>query len=202
VDLKPLAEAPQRNLKNLLKSVLSRADTSSCGGVRSARLPGGLQPSGWPGGGRAYWEQLLEIAGQVTKLHSGVSAGVHTYVSTSAGTSGLSYNYWVTKDGGRVGLWIDRGRDNDGLDESIFQQLLAERIAIEQDFGGSLEWPPMDKARACKIVVDVPGAPGWRDDLDESLDGLREMADTMVRFERALAPRIATLDLALKVSER
>jgi len=144
----------------------------------------------------AYWERLLEVANQVSKLHSGISAGNHPYVSTGAGTTGLSYQYWVTKDDGRIVLWIDRGKDHGELNWSIFDQLRDDRDGIEADFGGELEWLRMDDARSCKIVANVDGAPGWNDNLDERSEGLMELAQTMVRFERALAPRIAQLDLS------
>ena len=143
-----------------------------------------------------YWERLLEVANQVSKLHSGISAGSHPYISTGAGTTGLSYQYWVTKDDARIVLWIDRGKEHGELNLSIFDQLYAERAAIEADFGGELEWLRMDDARSCKIVANVEGAPGWNDDLDEHSEGLVNLAQTMSRFERALAPRILRLDLS------
>ena len=92
-------------------------------------------------------------------------------------------------------LWIDRGREHGELNLSIFDQLHDQREAIEADFGGSLNWERMNDARSCKIVADVPSAPGWRDDLDDREDGLLALAQTMARFEKALSPRIAALDL-------
>jgi hypothetical protein len=102
----------------------------------------------------------------------------------------------VTKVDARIVLWIDRGKDHGELNLSIFDQLYADRKGVEADFGGELEWLRMDDARSCKIVANVSGAPGWNDDLDERADGLMELAQTMVSFERSLAPRIAQLDLA------
>ena len=145
---------------------------------------------------RADWTRLLGVANEISKLHSGVSAGVHPYLATGAGVSGLTYQYSVNKDDARVLMWIDRGREHDELNLSIFDQLHGQREDIEADFGGPLNWERMEDARSCKIVAEVPTAPGWRDDLDEHADGLLDLAKTMVRFEKALAPRIARLDLS------
>jgi hypothetical protein len=150
---------------------------------------------------RAYWGRLLQVASEVSKLHSGISAGAHPYISTGAGTSGLSYQYWVTKDDARVVLWIDRGPEHGDLNFSIFDQLQSQREAIEADFGGPLHWQRMEEARSCKIVAEVPSAPGWRDDLDDRINDLLTLAQTMARFERALAPRIASLNLTLTSAE-
>jgi hypothetical protein len=146
---------------------------------------------------QVFWGRLLITANEITKLHTGVSANMHPYLATGAGTTGLSYQYSVTQHDCRVILWIDRGQGNAMLNEHIFDQLLADREAIEKDLGGQLVWERMDTARSCKAVAEVSGSPGWRADLDERENDFRSLADTMNRFEKALAPRIASLDLSM-----
>jgi hypothetical protein len=152
-------------------------------------------------GRRAYWERLLTIANEVSKLHSGISPGAHPYISTGAGTRGLSYQYWVTRTDARVVLWIDRGKENEAVNLSIFDQLFAKREEVEMTFGGPLDWERMEEARSCKVVGEVPGAPGWQDDLDEREPGLRALAEAMQRFERAFAPHIARLDTSPRTAD-
>lgn len=71
---------------------------------------------------------------------------------------------------------------------------MAHRQEIESDFGGTLIWNRMEEARSCKVVAEVPGAPGWQDDLDECESGLRALAEAMKRFGRAFAPHITAID--------
>ena len=44
---------------------------------------------------REFWTRLLDLAKERTKLHSAISPGQYSWVGTSAGVKGISYNYVV-----------------------------------------------------------------------------------------------------------
>jgi hypothetical protein len=140
-----------------------------------------------------YWAHLLRLAKPQTTLFSTVGPTRYPYISTGAGVSGLSYQYWVRQDDARVVLWIDRGKEQDQANKAIFDHLVAQRADIESDYGSSLIWEAMPDARACKVVGEVPGAPGWRTPPEQREAGMLALVDAMTRMHRALAPRIAML---------
>lgn len=130
-----------------------------------------------------FWTALLEKARPRTRLHSGVSPGHDTWVGTGAGKSGLMFSYVMTQRGSGVELYIDRGRGLDDENTRIFETLLASRDQIERDFGGPLDWQPLEGKRACRIKRSLEG--GYRD--EERWPEIHEaMIDAMIRLERAL----------------
>lgn len=137
-----------------------------------------------------FWTALLEKARPLTRLHSGVSPGHDTWVGTGAGKSGLTFSYVMTQHGSGVELYIDRGRGLDAENTRIFETLLACREEIESEYGGSLEWQPLEGKRACRIKQSLDG--GYRD--EERWPEIHEsMIDAMIRLERALRPHLDQL---------
>jgi hypothetical protein len=53
---------------------------------------------------------------------------------------GLNYNYTVSQHDAGVELYIDRGKEGGTENERIFDELLASKDAIEEVFGGHLDW--------------------------------------------------------------
>ncbi len=128
-----------------------------------------------------FWEQLLEKAKSKTKLHAKVSAGIGNWVSTSAGKSGLEFNYVVLMDDARVELYIDR-RDAQ-WNKMVFNTFLQHKVEIEELFGHPLDWQLLPEKRASRICF-VIARYGLKD--QEHWDELQgELVDAMIRLERA-----------------
>lgn len=142
-----------------------------------------------------YWTQLLDLARPRTRLHSTVSPTKHPYVATGSGVRGLTYQYWVRQDDARAVLWIDRGKDGAGANRQIFDQLAAHKEALEVALG-PIVWDEMTDSRACKLIVEVPTAPGWRTPFDQREAGMIDLIEAMSRLERALAPLIKQLNVS------
>lgn len=139
-----------------------------------------------------FWETLLSVSKDKTKLFSGISPGMHPYISTGGGMAGLAYQYWVRQHDVFVVLWIDRGKENAAQNEALFEQLLAHKEEIESAFGGPLTWDRLDGSRACKVVgPSIEG--GWKDEPDRWPDAASQIVDVMIRFNAALAPRVGAL---------
>ena len=142
---------------------------------------------------RRFWTELLERAKEKTKLHGGISPSQYNWIGTSAGQRGLGLNYVVRKHEADVELYIDRGKDAEGENKAIFDALAASKKAIEDDFGESLDWQPLEGKRASRIKKEI-GLGGYR-------DGTRwpeihkAMIDAMMRLDRALRPHIRKLQI-------
>lgn len=140
---------------------------------------------------RQFWEFLLGKAKSKTRLHSGISSGTANWIGTGAGTSGLGYNYVIGEHESRVELYVDKGKGSENLSKTIFEELLSAKDKIENVFGESLSWEPLENKRACRIAIYFENG-GYRD-ADKWEDVAEVMIDAMVRLEKALSPFISKL---------
>jgi hypothetical protein len=140
---------------------------------------------------KQFWTGLLERARAKTRLHANISPGQHSYIGTGAGKYGLSYNYVIRRNDGDVELYIDRGKDGEGENKAIFDELAQSKAAIEAAFGDSLDWQRLDGKRACRIKKNI-ALGGYRD--ESKWPEIQEaMIDAMIRLGKALKPHIAKL---------
>lgn len=140
---------------------------------------------------KQFWAGLLERARDKTKLHANISPGQHSWIGTGAGKYGLTYNYVIRQHDGDVELYIDRGKDRDTENKSIFDSLAESKDAIEAAFGGSLDWQRLDGKRACRIKNNI-GLGGYRDE-SQWPEIQVAMVDAMIRLEKALRSHVAKL---------
>lgn len=141
-----------------------------------------------------FWSQLLDYAKTKTKLHASISPTHHNWIGTGAGISGLAYNYAITQHEAYIELYIDRGKDSEEQNLSIFKQLLAAKEEIEQIFGDQLEWQELENRRVCRIRKTLTIG-GYRDKESKWREIHEAMVDTMIRLERALSPHIKKLKI-------
>ena len=134
---------------------------------------------------------MLEKAKESIQLHANISPGQYTWIGTSAGRRGLGFHYAVRQHEASVELYIDRGKDTDEENKTIFDTLFASKDNIEAIFGGPLEWQRLESKRACRIRKEFEMG-GYRDEArwPEIQD---TMIDAMIRLEKALKPHIAKL---------
>jgi Domain of unknown function (DUF4268) len=138
-----------------------------------------------------FWTGLLDYAKTKTRLHTGISPSKYGWIGTGAGRSGLAYNYVVWEHEAAAELYIDRGKDADVENKTLFDALVAKKGEIESAFGGELEWEQLDNKRACRIRKSVEVG-GFRDS-DKSAATFAAMVDAMIRLERALKPHVQKL---------
>jgi hypothetical protein len=140
-----------------------------------------------------FWTTLLDEAKKKTNLHSSISPGHYSWVGAGAGKRGLGLNYVIRKHEGNVELYIDRGKDSDEENKSIFDKLFSSQQQIDAAFGEPLEWQRLDSKRACRIRRKI-GIGGY---LDETKwpEIITAMVDAMMRLEKALRPHISKLQI-------
>ena len=132
---------------------------------------------------RAFWTQLLDHAKSRSNLHANISPSKYHWAGTRR--EGMWWNYWVTQHETRVTLYID-GPDA-AANKAVFDALSAQRLAVEQAFGGTLEWQRNEGKRASWIGIRLPG--GW---VDESTwpQVTEQAVDAMGRLYAALGPLV------------
>jgi hypothetical protein len=136
-----------------------------------------------------FWTKFLDYAKTKTKLHANISPSRHNWIGTGAGIRGLGYNYAITQHEAYVELYIDRGKESEEENLSIFRQLQESKEEIEKVFGGSLEWQELEDRRACRIRITM-SVGGYRDNEEKWPTVYEAMVDSMIRLEKALAPHI------------
>ncbi len=144
---------------------------------------------------KRWWTQLVERSAKVSKLHAHITPGEHSWMGTSSGIRGLNLDYVVTQDESSAELYIDRGKDAEEENKAIFDQLHANKEAIEKTFGGPLSWERLEGKRACRIRFTQTGG-GYRsreEKWPELQDGI---IAAMARLEQALRPFLKQLRLS------
>lgn len=140
---------------------------------------------------REFWRGLLDVANEKTDLHAGSSPRPGPNVDAASAVPGVRYIYWITKNTGRVELWIDRGQDSGEENRIIFSFLKNRKDEIEQSFGARLEWDEKSGARSCSVRYRFSDA-GYAD--EEEWPQLQEkMAGAMQQLETALEPHLDEL---------
>ncbi|MFQ6061600.1 MAG: DUF4268 domain-containing protein [Methanosarcinales archaeon] len=140
-----------------------------------------------------FWKDLLDHAKEKTKLHAQISPSQYSWIGTGAGKSGLGFNYSITKHDVKVELYIDRGKESEEENKTIFDELFTHKDEIEKEFGEPLIWERLDTKRACRISkkMDIGG---YRD--EDKWPVIQDaMIDAMIRLEKALKPFITKLKI-------
>jgi Domain of unknown function (DUF4268) len=129
---------------------------------------------------RRWWRRLIAQSATISKLHAHITPSARSTIGVTAGVRGLLLNYVATRQECGVELYIDRGKDSDGENKRIFEQLYLFRSDIEKAFGAPLSWERSDDRRACRIRYKRIGGYGspeeaWakiQDDVIESMNRL------------------------------
>jgi hypothetical protein len=145
---------------------------------------------------KRWWTQLIERSAKYTKLHAHLTPGEYTWIGTSSGVRGLNLNYVVTQDECAAELYIDRGKDSQGENEAIFDQLHAHREEVERTFAGPLDWQRLEGKRACRIrYTNSQG--GYRSP-EEAWPTLHDdVTRAMDRLDKALRPLLRQLAIGV-----
>ena len=143
----------------------------------------GVPASGKDAQRRRFWEKLVGRARGRTDLHSNQSSQ-QNYLATSAGRTGLYWQYIISDSSGLAELYIDFGNGRGEDNKDLFEGLGRERESIEREFGEKLVWDPMGRDRACRIrtVCEIGGLK----DVDKWPDIQDDMIDRMIQLVRAL----------------
>ncbi len=196
--LKPDSRTLLRYLRRRLPDLSPTDLRESLGRARiTVEFGGGPPPPPPPPDGdryvlrRRFWTELLQRAAKTTDLHRGITPGKENWLGTGAGRGGLSLCYVVREHDAQVELYIDRGKGSEAWNTNVFNEIRRSRESVEEAFGEALEWQPLEGKRACRIR-SVIGIGGYRDE-SKWPEVHEAMIDAMVRFEKALRPRIAEL---------
>lgn len=143
---------------------------------------------------RRWWTGFIDRSAKVNKLHAHITPSTVQWIGAASGVRGLNLNFVVTQDSCSAELYIDRGKEADEENKSIFDQLLAHRADIEKAFGGPLSWERLEGRRACRIRF-TNAAGGYRSP-EADWPAIQDVAiRAMDRLEKAIRPYLKHLQL-------
>jgi hypothetical protein len=146
---------------------------------------------------REFWTEIIRAISGKTSLYQNISPSSQGWISAASGVRGVGLNLVASRTYGRAEVYIDRG---DGEENTfIFDQLGAQKDAIEGAFGGHLTWEPLEGKRACRIKSEMAGNIFDRDQWPAMIDF---MTGAMMRIENAFKEPLAAINRQLRTRER
>jgi len=138
-----------------------------------------------------FWEGLVAICRTRNTRHADRKPGTYHWLGGSSGIRGFGWNYVISQENGMTELYIDRGNGEEN--KRIFDQLHANRDAIEAEFGAALSWERLDNRRACRIKHIIERG-GYRSPASEWPAIQSAMVDSMTKLEAVLRPALGELN--------
>lgn len=135
---------------------------------------------------RAFFQNLIDRLRDEHGVTRASKGQPQNWYSFASGVRGVVYSAsFVKGDRVQAEAYLDNG--DAAWNRRLFDALLAERSAIEADFGEPLDWQPMEGRQACRIAVFRPGT------INDSPPVLEEITDwaiaRLLRFRQVIGPR-------------
>ena len=103
-----------------------------------------------------FWTMALKaIKDSPCRIFDNVTPSPRGTAGTGSGIAGVWYEMQFRFEEIRVRLYIDK-RESSAVNKQIFDELYAQRSAIDAQFGTPLVWNRMDESKASAIVCSQP----------------------------------------------
>lgn len=137
---------------------------------------------------KKYWKQLLPLIKDTT-LFNNVNPSKDHWLSTGAGTAGVSYTFVVTKSYVRIELSILNSSKE--TNKMYFKKLHKNKEAIEQTFGSSLIWEELSENKMSRIKIEEKGLNLFNESDWKKMNNF--LITNLQKFEKAFQPFIKNL---------
>lgn len=143
-----------------------------------------------------FWKHVLEpVSSRLSKFNlferHAPRRGVHVWQSIPNNPAHIGWQFWVTAEGSWICLRVDAASAAEA--DFFYQQLVANRVAIEERFGLPLKWICADNTRARQMRWDNPVPGGFRSDADEWPAAAAALVDGMARLVESTLPTLQGL---------
>ena len=137
---------------------------------------------------KKYWQQLLPLLKNTT-LFSNVNASKDHWLSTGAGTAGVSFTFVITKSHVRIELSLLTSSKE--TNKMYFKKLQKNKEIIENTFGGKLEWEELPENKMSRIKIEEQGVNLFNESDWDKMNTF--LVTNLPKFEKAIQPFIKTL---------
>jgi uncharacterized protein with ParB-like and HNH nuclease domain len=137
---------------------------------------------------KKYWQQLLPLIKDTT-LFSNVNPSKENWLSTGAGTAGVSFTFGITQSYIRIELTILASTKE--TNKMYFKKLFKNKEAIEKVFGSELEWEELPDNKMSRIKIEEKGLNLFNESDWDAMNTF--LVTNLPKFENALSPFIKNL---------
>ena len=144
---------------------------------------------------KKFWTELLQkLQEKNFPLYSNVSPSIDHWLAAGSGISGMHYSLIFGNKLIRVEFYFTRV--NALINSFAFQWMLERKDTIEQAFGQSLEWQPLEGKKACRIQCEKAITQGFSEENWQEMQNW--LCEHIIKLEKAIHPHIAGLKNALQ----
>ena len=141
-----------------------------------------------------FWKQLLDSAKETNSdLFNNISPSKDHWLSAGSGMRGVPFTYVFLKQAARVEVNISRSVTEEN--KFVFDELFKMKTAIEEKFGGTLEWDRLDDKKASRIKYEKPFDGYNKEAWNEMIPF---MVESMNKLERVFKDPLAKINAQLK----
>jgi hypothetical protein len=139
---------------------------------------------------RVFFQDLLDELREKHRFTGARAGQPQNWYAFRSGCSGVQYCVSFAQRGRvRTEAYIDT-RDV-GENKELFAGLMAQREAIEHEFGEELTWEPLEGKRACRVAIYRPGS------IECDTQTLQEIKgwaiERLLRLKKVFGPRLNAL---------
>jgi hypothetical protein len=139
-----------------------------------------------------FWEGFLNYAKTKSDVYANLKPNQDNRIQVNFGRPGFRLVCRVHEFDSLVQLAIKLGSGQAAKNKAAFKALEAQKTAIEEDFGGPLEWQEMTKGEGSHIRCVIEG--GYRSPTEQWPAIQAALTDAMVRLNTAVRARVAMLN--------
>ncbi|WP_294032848.1 DUF4268 domain-containing protein [uncultured Moraxella sp.] len=101
-----------------------------------------------------FWQTVIDRCKQAgIALFANAAPSKFNNIGTGIGITGLSVNFVMTRNTGRIELYISKNSPEENT--RIFNELLKSQDMIQQELGYELIWESLDDKKACRIKAEL-----------------------------------------------
>lgn len=133
-----------------------------------------------------FWQAVINRCKQAgIALFANAIPSRFNNIGTSIGITGLSVNFVMTRNTGRIELYIAK---SDPMENTrIFNGLQNFKDAIEQELGCELIWEPLDDKKACRIKAELSDVgtfdqQTWETAIDFFVGNIQQFYDVFKKY--------------------
>ncbi|MCK9268111.1 MAG: DUF4268 domain-containing protein [Alkaliphilus sp.] len=135
-----------------------------------------------------FWNKFLEEMNKKYDLYQTIGPSRESWISKSAGISGVSYGLVISRAYARVEFYLNSSKE---LNKKMFDALYNEKESIESELGYPLVWRRKDDNKSSNIEYATSDVS--IDNLDDWDKMISFLIENVVKFEETFSKRIPTL---------
>ena len=135
-----------------------------------------------------YWQHILQKL-ENTNLFKNVNPSKDHWLSTGAGTAGVSYSMVITRSFARIELTISSSSKEQN--KKYFKKLLNNKTEIEEIFGKELDWEELPDNKMSRIKIEQSDVNLFNERTWEQMDNF--FRETLPKFEESFKSFIQNL---------